>query len=76
MSEKMSYGELFDVIVDALDRNLCGVYGSDVMEKYFPEFDFEDYSSSGECLIALAEMGVKAVEDGVVTLEELLDNGL
>ena len=75
MSKKMSYGELFDVVADALDRDLCGVYGSDVMEKYFSDFDFNDYTSSAECLIALAEMGVKAVEDGAITLEELLNDG-
>ena len=74
MNEKMNSGELYDVIIDALDRKMGGVYGSDVMEKYFPDFDFEDYTNSLDCLVALTELGVKAVEEGRLTLDELLES--
>ena len=63
---------LLGIIIDALDRELGGYYENSVMETYFPDFDDSNCETSLDVLIMLAEMGAKAVEEGRLTLNELL----
>lgn len=64
--------QLYDTIYDALDTELAGTYPEEVMSRYFPNYDFNFFGTASKCTKELTQLGVDAVENGELSLLQLL----